>query len=110
VYKVLTLRKLIPALLGLLIVCVSLAQEPAKAPVDGTQPSMYSGIVISMGGGKLTVSRHGLSTPEKRTFSMNSATKVEGKLRTKARVTVRYRTEEDGYLAIAILVRESKKR
>lgn len=103
-----------PVLLGLLFIAVGVAQEntnaPQKPPVDGTQPAMYSGTVVDMSEDKITVSRTVLSNPEKRTFMMNADTKVEGKLKAKCRVTVRYRAQEDGYMAVTILVRDNAKK
>lgn len=114
-----TVGKLMPILIGLLFMAAvvapsAIAQEnttpPHKPPVDGSQPAMYSGTVVEMSEGKITVSRTVLSNPEKRTFMMNPDTKVEGKLKPKCRVTVRYRTQEDGYLAVTILVRDNTKK
>jgi hypothetical protein len=56
---------------------------------------------------KVVVSRAILGTPpEKRTFLINSDTKVDGKLRPKIRVTVRYLPSDDGNVALTILVRD----
>jgi hypothetical protein len=43
--------------------------------------------------------------PEERAFLITSETKVEGKLRVNARVTVGYRTSEEGDIATRIIVR-----
>jgi len=47
---------------------------------------------------------------ETRTFLVTPETRVEGKLRVKARVTVRYTREEQGDRALHIIVRSSQKK
>ena len=42
---------------------------------------------------------------EKRTFIVNSDTRVDGKLSTRSRVTVRYAVREEGDVAVSVLVR-----
>ena len=49
-------------------------------------------------------------TPETLTFLISKDTRVEGKLRMKARVTVRYADDEDGHRAVHIIVRTSQKK
>ncbi len=80
-------------------------QEPPAPPVDGT--SFFSGTVTDLDAEKVTVERAILGkNPVKRTFAINSDTKVEGSLREKSRVTVRYATSENGDIALRIVVRE----
>lgn len=83
---------------------VSAQQDPAvTAPAD----QFFSGSVMDLPEGKVTVMRQVLGRNDKRTFAITPATKVEGKLRLKARVTVRYTTGDDGDVATSILVRSS---
>jgi hypothetical protein len=47
---------------------------------------------------------------ETRTFAITPATKVEGKLRVKLRVTVRFTKDEDVETAVHIIVRATQKK
>jgi hypothetical protein len=70
-----------------------------------TPDNFFAGTVEVCTDQKLTVSRAVLGKTEKRDFKITSETKVEGKLRTKVRVTVRYESGEDGEIATLIVVR-----
>ena len=60
---------------------------------------------------KITVFKTVLGkSSETRTFLITPETRVEGKLRAKARVTVRYMREEQGDRALHIIVRSSQKK
>ncbi len=102
------LGMLVALLFASLSLTFAIGQEPPppKPPAEDVQPSMYSGTVVEMTTDKVTVSRTILSNPEKRTFQLNADTKVEGKLKAKSRVTVRFTATDDGYLAVSILVRD----
>ena len=63
-------------------------QDP-PAIAETTHSDFFSGIVEELPAGKVTVSRTALGKSENRSFLIKSSTKIEGKLRTKARVTVR---------------------
>ncbi len=66
----------------------------------------FSGTIADMAPDKITVTRAVLGKPaEKKVFLIDPTTKVEGKMRAKVRVTVRYKTTEDGDVAKSILVR-----
>jgi hypothetical protein len=81
-------------------VCVN-GQEPAP---DGN--AIVSGTVSDLPPGKIVVNRAVLGKPpEERTFLVTSETKVEGRLRVNARVTVGYRTSDEGEVATRIIVR-----
>ena len=86
---------------------VSPAQDPA--PLKKAEPAndKFSGTVTELNPDSVTVVR---AVPAKdavtRRFALDAQTKVEGKLRAKARVTVQYQTNEDGqFRAIHIIVR-----
>ncbi len=67
---------------------------------------MFSGNIVELDKTKLTVRRSVPDKPdEKRTFLIKPETKVEGKLRTRARVTVGYMSNEEGDVAMRIIVR-----
>lgn len=75
-------------------------------PKTDSQNEFFSGIVAELSSEKITVSRTVLGKrAERRTFRINSDTRIEGKLSLKARVTVRFTALEDGDLALQILVR-----
>lgn len=67
---------------------------------------MFSGNIVELEKAKITVSRSVPGKPdEKRTFLIKPDTKVEGRLRAKARVTVGYMTNQEGDVAMRIIVR-----
>ncbi len=87
-----------------LLIPVAAQQETAPA-ADG----FFSGNVVEMAPDHVIVSRTTLGKPPvKRTFALTADTKVEGKMKNKSRVTVRYQSGEDGDVAVSILVREGK--
>lgn len=94
-----------------LITPATISLIPAAAQQD-TAPSaegFFSGNVVEMAPDHVVISRTTLGKPAvKRTFAINGDTKVEGHLKNKSRVTVRYQTGENGDVALAILVREGK--
>lgn len=90
-------------ILSLLVLCsfALAAQEPPQKKED----TFFAGIVASWDAQKIVVSRTVAAKTEQRTFRMTPETKVEGKLRAKVRVTVRYVTDDDGDTATLIVVR-----
>jgi len=89
---------------------VSGAQE--QPPGKTTEPSYtdtFAGPVIELTAAKITVSRTTLGKTEKRTFLMTKDTRVEGKLKVKAKVTVGFVSTEDGDVAQLIVVRTNGK-
>src|SRR3982751_5830941 len=80
-------------------------QEPQQSTEEPSQ-EFYSGVVSEVSDGKVTVVRSLMGkAPETRTFLLNTETKIEGKLRAKVRVTVGYKTTDDGEVAVRIIVR-----
>ena len=69
--------------------------------------AIFSGTVTGFSEDSLTVSRRLLGYPTvTRTFRLTDETRVEGRLRSSVRVTVRYRTIENGaFAALHIIVR-----
>jgi hypothetical protein len=88
-----------------------LAQEQTPAPAEAPY-EFVSGTVVEQGAGRLVVNRAVPGKPpENLTFRMTSETKVEGKLRVHARVTVGFKTSEEGEaIALRVIVREGGKR
>jgi len=83
-----------------LLVGLRAQQEPTEKKPD----TFFAGIVMEFSTAKITVSRVVLGKTEKRSFHMTPETKVEGKLRVKARVTVRWAAAEEGDTATQIVV------
>jgi hypothetical protein len=70
----------------------------------------FSGPIVEVTATKITVSRSILGKPaEKRTFWIKPDTRIEGKLRVRAKVTVCYVTTDDGDVARLVVVRTSQK-
>ena len=106
------LRALIVLLLVLTATTVSAAQDP-EAPAPPAEPQkfeFFSGTIEDLPAGRITVSRNTLGKAESRTFLITADTKVEGRLRTGARVTVRYTAGEEGDVAVHIIVRAADRK
>jgi len=82
--------------------------EDGGAAAPGAKPdAFYSGSVVESTETSLVVSRTVLGKKERRTFAMTADTKIEGRLRTGSRVTVRYAPGDNGDTSILIVVRSS---
>jgi len=79
------------------------AQEtvPAAQKEAAKKPDNYAGTVVEYSADKVVVAK----TKESRTFRITPDTKIEGKLKAKVRVTVRYTSDENGDTATRIIVR-----
>ena len=89
------------------------AQEfrPAAAAYQDQNDNdgFFSGNVVELAANHVTVTRSVLGRPpEKRTFKITESTKVEGKMKQKSRVTVRFVPDDDGDVAVSIIVRADK--
>ena len=94
----------------LLLVTPSIpAQDtPPKSESQKSEPQYedtFAGPVTDLTADKVTVSRTILGKTEKRTFLIKPDTRVEGKLKVKAKVTVGFVTTDDGDVARLIVVR-----
>jgi hypothetical protein len=70
--------------------------------------AIVSGTVTDLPPGRIVVNRAVLGKPpEERTFLITSETKIEGRLRVNARVTVGYRPSDEGEIATRIIVRSA---
>lgn len=86
-----------------------MAQDTSAPPAKKSAPAndIFSGTVSELTADSLTVVRKAPARgPGTSKFLLDAQTKVEGKLRVKARVTVRFQADEDGQLhALHIIVR-----
>ena len=82
-------------------------ETPAEAPSD-----FVSGTVVEIPQGKLGVNRAVVGQPpENHTFTVTPETKIEGRLRVNARVTVGFKTTEEGEsVAVRVIVRGNQER
>lgn len=77
-------------------------QEHPQKP----QQTFFSGNVVSFDADNVTVTRRTLTLSwVTKTFRLDPDTKIEGTLKPKARVTVKFEKTEDGDRAIHIIVR-----
>ncbi len=103
---------------GALLASASWSQETAKPDGAKNEPKSepkydetFSGPIVELSATNITVSRSILGKPaEKRTFSIKPDTRIEGKLRVRAKVTVGFVTTDDGEdVARLVVVRTSQK-
>lgn len=78
-------------------------EPPSKS--EPQYQDTFAGSVIEVSAVKVSVSRTILGKTEKRTFLIKPDTRVEGKLKPKAKVTVGYVTTDEGDVARLIVVR-----
>ena len=82
-----------------------------NAPPEQPRSEFFSGVVTTLADDRITVFKTVLGkSSETRTFLITPETRVEGKLRVKVRVTVRYTRQEEGDRALHIIVRSSQKK
>ena len=99
------------------LLTMSVAQEPAKtesAKDDSKSEPKYdetfSGPIVEVSATRITVSRSILGKPaEKRTFWIKPDTRIEGRLRVRAKVTVGFVKSDDGDVARLVVVRTAQK-
>lgn len=85
----------------------------AQSPPAADQPhrEFFSGVITLLADDQITVSKTVLGkNSDVRVFLIAKETRVEGKLRLKARVTVRYTHSDDGNHAVHIIVRTAQKK
>ncbi len=80
------------------------------APNTQKGDNFFSGNVRENTAEKITIARTVLGKLETRSFIVTPDTKVEGRLRLKVRVTVRYITDDNGDTATMIVVRGANKK
>jgi hypothetical protein len=85
----------------------------AQSPPATDQPrrEFFSGVITVLADDQITVSKNVIGkNSDVRVFRIAKETRVEGKLRLKARVTVRYNHSDDGDHAVHIIVRSAQKK
>jgi hypothetical protein len=89
------------------VASVVLALGQPAAPKSTAEGAIFSGTVTAAAPDRITVVRKvPAKADESRDFAIDGATKVEGRLRVNARVSVRFKTGEDGVAhALHIIVR-----
>ncbi len=94
---------LICALMAWLPWCAN-GQDQDPAPAENYE--FVSGTVVELAYGRIVINRAVLGKPpEHRAFLITRDTKIEGRLRANARVTIGFRPSEEGDVAIRIIVR-----
>lgn len=102
------------AVLLIAAACAIAVPQDADIKVDTpkTEPKFdetFSGIIVELTDAKITISRSILGKPaENRSFLLQSDTRIEGKLKTKLKVTVGFVTTPDGDVARLIVARPPK--
>ena len=97
-------------LLLLPVAAISLQAQEGK-PTEQTANEFFSGVVTELSADKITVLKTVLGkNSETRTFLIATETRIEGKLKVKARVTVRYTHDDDANRALHIIVRTAQKK
>ncbi|HCC57371.1 MAG TPA: hypothetical protein DEQ47_08915 [Solibacterales bacterium] len=82
------------------------AYQPPMPQETGARTAIFSGIVTAVSESSVTVNRKGLGLDSvTHTFAIDAKTRIEGKLRPRAKVTVMYAATDDGMLAVRIIVR-----
>ncbi len=102
------MRGYLLTILVVLLAAACPAQDATIPPETKPVPeTFFSGAVIAVSTTEITIRRRALiSNATTKTFAMDAETKIEGKLRVKANVTVRYVTGDDGNArATRIIVR-----
>ncbi len=101
--------RFIPLTLYIALLGVSCAAQETAVPPAGMKEveTFFSGSVVAVSTTEITVRRRALiSNATTKTFAMDAETKIEGKVRVKASVTIRYVTDDEGQArAIQIIVR-----
>jgi hypothetical protein len=97
-----------PLRLSCALLAIAFAGLAARQETPETKPpeTFFAGTVDVCTPQKIVVSRAVLGKTEKREFKLTADTKVEGKLRTRVRVTVRYESAEGGDTATLVVVRQ----
>jgi hypothetical protein len=93
----------------LLAMCGNAVSAQEQTPAAEPNFEFVSGTITELPPGRIVVNRALLGKPpENRTFLINADTKVEGKLKPKARVTVGFKSTDEGDVAVRIIVRTSQ--
>lgn len=99
--------------LSLCVLSILVSMSPCRSQdtpdLSQDTDQFFSGIVTDLTSDRISVERTVLGQgSDSHTFMITPETRVEGKLRLRARVTVRYVSSEDGDRAVHIIVRPHK--
>jgi hypothetical protein len=101
----------VSVLIALLLCLGALSSFPQQPAEAAPEDHFFSGTVTAKTEDSITVTRSVLGkSPVTRTFTISPETRIEGKLRVKARVTVRYIEREEGDVAVHVIVRSGQKK
>ena len=90
---------------------VTVYAQDARAADQRPKNEFFSGTVTACDPDNVTVVKTVLGkNKESRTFLITKETRIEGTLRVKARVTVRYTRDDAGYRATHIIVRTTQRK
>jgi hypothetical protein len=85
-------------------------EKTQSAPHEPEYEDTFSGSIVQLSAVAVTASRSILGKPaEKRTFSIKPDTRIEGKLRMNAKVTIGFVSTDDGDVARLIVVRTAQR-
>jgi hypothetical protein len=85
-------------------------EKTQSAPNEPGYEDTFSGSIVQLSAVAVTASRSILGKPaEKRTFSIKPDTRIEGKLRMNAKVTIGFVSTDDGDVARLIVVRTTQR-
>jgi hypothetical protein len=102
--------KLLGSLL-LMILSFAISARAVAAQDDQDKDNYFTGTLVENTPDHLKVSRVLQGKSEARIFKMNAETKIEGgRLRLRARITVRYISGDDSDTAILVIVRPAAKK
>jgi hypothetical protein len=87
------------------VFCCALLCAGAQAAPNVPPDQYFAGAITALEDGKITVRRTVLGKDSTRSFQITSQTRIEGRPKVNARVTVKYVATEDGDMAIHIIVR-----
>lgn len=101
---------MLPAFALLLGLCAPTGAQETP-PVPPAEGQFFAGSVTALTKQKITVARSVLGkSSEVRAFVITPETRVEGSLRTRSRVTVRFVTKDEADQAVHIIVRTGQKK
>jgi hypothetical protein len=103
VFRIFSMVLFLSAMLGPLVLPVA----GDDAPVQKRGNLFFAGNVTQYDADMITVGRTVRGKAESRSFHLSPETKIEGQLTEKARVTVRYLSDENGDTATMIVVHTS---
>ena len=85
-------------------------EKTQSTPHEPEYEDTFSGSIVQLSAVAVTASRSILGKPaEKRTFSIKPETRIEGRLRMNAKVTIGFVSTDDGDVARLIVVRATQR-